>query len=43
MTEFLQSLTVPFQYDYMIRAIWVSALVGGICGFLSTFVTLKGW
>ncbi len=43
MTEFLQSLTVPFQYDYMIRAIWVSALVGGICGFLSPFVTLKGW
>ena len=43
MTEFLQSLTVPFQYDYMIRAIWVSSLVGGVCGFLSPFVTLKGW
>ena len=43
MTEFLQSLSVPFQYDYMIRAIWVSALVGGVSGFLSPFVTLKGW
>lgn len=43
MTEFLQSLSVPFQYDYMIRAMGVSALVGGVCGFLSPFVTLKGW
>ncbi|MFM2199450.1 MAG: Manganese transport system rane protein MntB [Verrucomicrobiota bacterium] len=43
MSELLQSLTIPFQYDYMIRAIWVSALVGGVCGFLSPFVTLKGW
>ena len=36
-------LLTPFQYDYMLRAIWVSALVGGSCGFLSSFVTLKGW
>jgi manganese/iron transport system permease protein len=43
MTEFIQNLLVPFQYDYMWRAIWVSALVGGTCGFLSSFVTLKGW
>ncbi len=43
MTEFFQELLVPFQYDYMLRAIWVSALVGGVCGFLSSFVTLKGW
>jgi ABC-type Mn2+/Zn2+ transport system permease subunit len=43
MSEILQSLITPFQYDYMLKAIWVSALVGGICGFLSSFVTLKGW
>jgi ABC-type Mn2+/Zn2+ transport system permease subunit len=43
MSELFQSLTVPFQYDYMIRAMVVSALVGGVCGFLSPFVTLKGW
>ena len=43
MTEFFQELLIPFQYDYMLRAIWVSALVGGVCGFLSSFVTLKGW
>lgn len=33
----------PFQYEYMGRAIWVSGLVGAVCGFLSAFVTLKGW
>lgn len=43
MTDFFQELLVPFQYDYMLRAIWVSALVGGVCGLLSSFVTLKGW
>jgi manganese/iron transport system permease protein len=43
MIEILHSLLTPFQYDYMLRAIWVSALIGGTCGFLSSFVTLKGW
>jgi len=43
MTELIHSLLTPFQYDYMLRAIWVSALIGGTCGFLSSFVTLKGW
>ncbi|HAB18620.1 MAG TPA: hypothetical protein DCE44_19535 [Verrucomicrobiales bacterium] len=37
------SLFVPFQYEYMLKAIWVSALIGGVCGLLSCFVTLKGW
>jgi len=27
----------------MLRAIWVSAMIGGVCGFLSSFITLKGW
>lgn len=43
MTELVHSLLTPFQYDYMLRAIWVSALIGGTCGFLSSFITLKGW
>ena len=43
MSDIFQALLVPLQYDYMLRAIWVSALVGGTCGFLSSFVTLKGW
>jgi manganese/iron transport system permease protein len=33
----------PFAYTYMIDAIWVSALVGGVCGFLSAYLMLKGW
>ena len=43
MTEFHHSLLTPFHYDYMLKALGVSALIGGVCGFLSAFVTLKGW
>jgi manganese/iron transport system permease protein len=27
----------------MTNAMWVSALVGGVCAFLSAYLTLKGW
>ena len=33
----------PFGYGYMVNAMWVSALVGGVCAFLSSFLMLKGW
>ncbi|MBP1860141.1 iron/manganese ABC transporter permease subunit SitC [Rhizobium herbae] len=33
----------PFTYDYMVNAMWVSALVGGVCAFLSCYLMLKGW
>lgn len=33
----------PFGYHYMTNAMWVSALVGGVCAFLSCFLMLKGW
>lgn len=36
-------LSQPFAYDYMINAMWVSALVGGVCAFLSAYLMLKGW
>lgn len=36
-------LLEPFAYDYMIKAIWVSALVGTVCAFLSAYLMLKGW
>jgi manganese/iron transport system permease protein len=36
-------LLEPFAYGYMINAMWVSALVGAVCAFLSTFLMLKGW
>lgn len=39
----MPDLLIPLDYDFMQRAIWVSALVGGVCGFLSAFITLKGW
>lgn len=37
------SLLEPFGYGYMVNAMWVSALVGGVCAFLSCFLMLKGW
>jgi manganese/iron transport system permease protein len=33
----------PFGYGYMRNAMWVSALVGGVCAFLSCYLMLKGW
>ena len=39
----IELLLQPLTYDYMLRAIWVSALVGGVCAFLSCFLILKGW
>ncbi|ART82465.1 hypothetical protein CBP31_07360 [Oceanisphaera profunda] len=36
-------LLEPFGYQYMINAMWVSALVGGVCAFLSCYLMLKGW
>lgn len=33
----------PFGYEYMLNAMWVSALVGGVCAFLSCYLMLKGW
>jgi manganese/iron transport system permease protein len=43
MSTLLNELMVPFAYDYMVKAMWVSALVGGACAFLSAYLTLKGW
>ncbi|WP_392339456.1 metal ABC transporter permease [Moritella marina] len=39
----IESLLVPFSYDYMVNAIFISALVGGVCAFLSAYLMLKGW
>lgn len=36
-------LVDPLTHEFMRRALMVSALVGGVCGFLSCFMTLKGW
>jgi manganese/iron transport system permease protein len=39
----IEELLVPFNYSYMNTAMWVSALVGGVCAFLSAYLMLKGW
>jgi manganese/iron transport system permease protein len=36
-------LLEPFTYGYMLNAMWVSALVGAVCAFLSCYLMLKGW
>ncbi|MFC0337773.1 manganese/iron transport system permease protein [Kushneria avicenniae] len=36
-------LLEPFTYGYMRNAMWVSALVGCVCAFLSCYLMLKGW
>lgn len=39
----IDALLTPLHYQYMVKAILVSGLIGGVCAFLSCFVTLKGW
>lgn len=39
----MEFLLEPFTYSYMVKAIWVSALVGATCAFLSSYLMLKGW
>ena len=49
MTELLATATTlswllePLSHEFMVRALVVSALVGGVCGLLSCYMTLKGW
>ncbi|MDS3859411.1 metal ABC transporter permease [Thermosynechococcaceae cyanobacterium BACA0444] len=33
----------PLQYDFMLKAVIVSAVVGLVCAVLSCYMTLKGW
>ncbi len=39
----MSELLAPFAYEYMLKAMWVSALVGATCAFLSAYLMLKGW
>ena len=36
-------LLEPLQHAFMVRALLISATVGGVCGLLSCYMTLKGW
>ncbi len=37
----MNALLEPFSYEYMLNAMWVSAMVGGLCAFLSCYLMLK--
>lgn len=39
----IDTLLTPLHYEYMVKAILVSGLIGAVCAFLSCFVTLRGW
>ncbi|MCQ0987119.1 metal ABC transporter permease [Jiella marina] len=39
----IAALIEPFTYSYMANAMWVSALTGAVCAFLSAYLMLKGW
>ena len=36
-------LLSPFFYSYMLNAMIISSVVGGLCAFLSAYLILKGW
>jgi manganese transport system permease protein len=38
-----QWFIAPLQYEFMLKAVLVSAFVGAVCAVLSCFMTLKGW
>lgn len=42
MSEALTWLTAPFQYPFMLRALWASLVVGVVCPVLGTYVVLRG-
>ncbi len=39
----MEALLQPFQYQYMLNAILIAALVGTVCACLSAYLVLKGW
>ena len=42
-TGSMDLLLEPLSHAFMVKALLVSALVGGVCGLLSCYMTLKGW
>jgi manganese transport system permease protein len=38
-----QWFVAPLQYEFMVKAVVVSAMVGLVCAVLSCYMTLKGW
>jgi ABC-type Mn2+/Zn2+ transport system permease subunit len=42
LSEALTWLIEPFQYPFMLRALWASLIVGVVCPVLGTYVVLRG-
>jgi ABC-type Mn2+/Zn2+ transport system permease subunit len=40
--EWIQWLVEPFQYEFMLRGLWASLIVGIVCPILGTYVVLRG-
>ncbi|MGI5121879.1 metal ABC transporter permease [Marinactinospora thermotolerans] len=43
MEALLDWFTVPFQFEFMRRALLVAVVAGGVCAVLSCWLTLIGW
>lgn len=43
MQSIWQWFIAPLQYEFMVKAVVVSAMVGLVCAVLSCYMTLKGW
>jgi manganese transport system permease protein len=41
--DLIQWFIAPLQHEFMLKAIFMSGLVGLVCSALSCFMTLKGW
>lgn len=41
--DIIQYIIEPLKYDFMFKAVFVSAVVGATCAVLSCFLILKGW
>lgn len=42
MAEWMQWLIEPFRYEFMLRGLWASLIVGVVCPILGTYVVLRG-
>jgi manganese/iron transport system permease protein len=40
--EWIQWLVEPFRYEFMLRGLWASLIVGVVCPVLGTYVVLRG-
>lgn len=39
----LLTILEPFTYGFMVKALLIAALVGGVCALISCYLILKGW